>query len=70
MDNLQKRTVIVGDWCCMCKTSGETVDHLLLHYEVARTLWEDVFRLLELSWVMPATMVELLVSWTNLGGIP
>jgi hypothetical protein len=28
----------VVDWCCMCETNkcGESVDHLLLHYEVAR----------------------------------
>lgn len=19
-------------WCCMCRCSGETIDHLLLHY--------------------------------------
>lgn len=68
--NLQKSMVIKVDWCYMCKKSGEAVDHLLLHCEIARTLWEDVFRRLELSWVMIATMIELLASWTNLGSIP
>jgi hypothetical protein len=38
MDNLIKRRVIVIDRCCMCKTNGESVDHLLLHCEVACTL--------------------------------
>jgi hypothetical protein len=35
MDNLRKRHVIVVDRCCMCKRNGESVDHLLLHCEVA-----------------------------------
>jgi hypothetical protein len=35
MENLQKRHVIVVDRCCMCKKNGESVDHLLIHSEVA-----------------------------------
>jgi hypothetical protein len=35
MDNLRKRHIIVVDRCCMCKRDGESVDHLLLHCEVA-----------------------------------
>jgi hypothetical protein len=38
LDNLRKRQTIVVDWCCMCEKSGEIVDHLLLHYEIANAL--------------------------------
>lgn len=31
IDNLRKQRVLVVDWCCMCKQSGESIDHLLLH---------------------------------------
>jgi hypothetical protein len=31
LDNLRKRQVIVMEWCCLCKTSGESIDHLFLH---------------------------------------
>jgi hypothetical protein len=27
-DNLRKSNVMVVEWCCMCKTSGESIDHL------------------------------------------
>jgi hypothetical protein len=57
--DLQKRHVIVVDWCCMCKKSEEPIDHFLLHYEVARKL----FRLFGVVWVMPQRVRDLLVSW-------
>lgn len=47
-----------------------TVDHLLLHCEVARALWVEVFNKLELVWIMPTSMVAPLASWTNLRNIP
>ena len=31
------------DWGCMCKRSGENLDHLLLHCSLARELSEFVF---------------------------
>jgi hypothetical protein len=37
-DNLRKRNIVVVDWCYMCKKNGESVDHLLLHCEVASAL--------------------------------
>jgi hypothetical protein len=35
----RKRQLIVINRCCFCKSDGETVDHLLLHCEVASALW-------------------------------
>jgi hypothetical protein len=37
LDNLRKRYVIVIDWCCMCKKSGESINHLLLHCDVVKS---------------------------------
>jgi len=62
-DNLRKRNVIVMEWCCLCKKSGESIDHLLLHCEVARTLWSYVLILFGVEWIMPRTVLELLNSW-------
>jgi hypothetical protein len=43
LDNLKKRHVIIVDRCCLCKRNGESVDHLLLHCDVASTLWSALF---------------------------
>jgi hypothetical protein len=65
LNNLIKRHVIVMDWCCMCKKSEKTIDHLLLHCEVARVLWVSIYHLFCLEWAMPQRVVELLASWRN-----
>lgn len=31
-------TIMVVDWCCMCKNSGESVEHLLLLCIVVRDI--------------------------------
>ena len=41
-DNLMRRGFVVAGWCCMCKHSGESVNHLLLHCNVAREVWNFV----------------------------
>jgi hypothetical protein len=61
-DNLRKRNVMVIEWCCLCKKSGEFIDHLLLHCEVVRDLWSYVLILFGVEWVMPRTVLELLSS--------
>lgn len=38
-DNLRKRTIILVDWCCLCRQSGEKVDHLLLHCNFTYAMW-------------------------------
>jgi hypothetical protein len=47
----------------MCKKSGESIDHLLLHCEVARDLWSYILILFGVEWVMPRTVLELMTSW-------
>jgi hypothetical protein len=53
----------VIDRCCMYKMNGESVDHLFLHCEVARVLWDAIFSRLSLSWVMPLRVVDLFACW-------
>jgi hypothetical protein len=63
IDNLRKHNLIIIDWCCMCKQSGESVDHLLLHCSLARELWSMVFVLFGVHWVMPCHVLHLRAGW-------
>jgi hypothetical protein len=47
----------------MCKASGESPDHFLLHCIFAKNLWSMVFFLFDISWVLPPRVVDLLASW-------
>ena len=47
----------------MCKCNSETIDHLFLHCLVAIELWDMVFGLFGVCWVMPMSVVELLACW-------
>jgi hypothetical protein len=62
-ENLRKRKIIIVDRCYLCKRDGETVDHLLLHCDMASTLWNHVFSRFGMSWVMPRRVVNLFSCW-------
>ena len=62
-DNLRRHHVIVLDWCCMCKKSGENILHLLMHCLVARKVWNFIFSIFGIQWVMPCGVLDLLSCW-------
>jgi hypothetical protein len=49
VDNLRKRKIIIVDRCYLCKRDENSVNHILLHYDVASTLWNLVFSRFGLS---------------------
>jgi hypothetical protein len=62
-DNLRRRHVIVLDWCYMCKESGESISHLLMHCSAAREVWLFIFNIFSIQWVMPGGVLDLLSCW-------
>ena len=64
LDNLRKRNIMVLDWCCMCGNSGESIEHIILHCEVATELWSD-FSAFGVAWVMPCSVSECSGSWRS-----
>jgi hypothetical protein len=49
----------------MCKSSGESVNHLLMHCSVARELWNLILILFGVQWAMPRDVVDLLTCWNG-----
>ena len=48
------------DWCSLCKTSGESILHILLHCSIAQEMWNFIFSLFGIHWVMPNGVSALL----------
>ena len=65
MDNHRVQGLCVVDWCSMCKQSGESADHLLLHCCFANDIWLMVIGMFGLVWVMPQSA---LASWSVVQG--
>jgi hypothetical protein len=51
------------DKCFLCKRDGESVNHLLLHCDVASTMWNNIFTRFGMSWVMPSRVIDLFACW-------
>ena len=65
IDNLWKRRVLILDWCCMCKSHGESVNYLLLHCPIAQELWNLIFILFGTLWVMPRGVDDEFACWSG-----
>ena len=63
--NLRRGGFDFVDWCIMCCHCGETVDHLLLHCEMAHRLSSFVFTSFGFLWVIPRMILDLLFGWWN-----
>ena len=53
----------------MCKCNSESVNHLFLHSPVASELWDMVFGLFGVNWVMPLSVVGLFACWQGHFGL-
>jgi cellulose synthase/poly-beta-1,6-N-acetylglucosamine synthase-like glycosyltransferase len=56
--------VIVVDCCCMCNRNEKSVN-LLIHCEVACSLWNSFFIHFVLSHIMPSQVVDLFAGGSS-----
>jgi hypothetical protein len=54
----------------MCKRCGESVDYLVLYYEIVSALCSAIFSRVGLTWVMPRRVVDLFACWRRLSDRP
>ncbi|RVW34291.1 hypothetical protein CK203_092982 [Vitis vinifera] len=55
LDQLQRRGYSLANRCFLCLAEAETVDHLLLHCVMTRALWNLLFSLFGVEWVLSET---------------
>jgi hypothetical protein len=64
-DILMRRGYQLAGWCCMCRRDGETINHLLIHCDLAFGLWSFVFQIFGIFWVLPGGVLDLFFGWYN-----
>ena len=62
LNRLQKKGWQLPNCCFLCGCEEEIVNHILIHYTVARVLWDIVLGLFGAQWVFPETVKEILFS--------
>lgn len=65
LDNVQKRWISLTNRCFLCLDFMEFVNHLLLYCTQTWVLWSLLLSLFGISWIMPASMKETLLSWNK-----
>ena len=65
LHQLQKRGWALANRCYLCQRHEESIDHILLHCEKARTLWALLYSMFRVQWVLPTTIKETLLRWNG-----
>ena len=63
LDQLQRRGWSLANRCFLCLSHEEAIDHILLHCEKAKVLWELLFSLFRVFWVIQSTVRKILLGW-------
>ena len=63
-DQLKRRGWILANRCFLCCDDEETINHILSHCPKARVLWNLVFSLFGVNWVLPLTVRDTLLGWS------
>lgn len=63
-----KRNFILINWCVLCKTDAETIDHLFIHCPFAIGVWNYIMSSFGVSWVMPRSILDVICCWKGVMG--
>ena len=62
LDQLKRRGRALANRCFLCEDDEEDINHLLIHYKKARMLWDLLLLIVGTSWVVPASVIQMLLS--------
>ena len=63
LKQLQRRGHSLTNRCFLCLSEVETVDHLLLHCAKTRVLWNLLFSLFGVAWILSCSLKETFLGW-------
>ena len=63
MDQLKKRVRQLANRCPLCGKEEENLDHLMLHCLKTCNLWNLLFAIFGVNWVMPGSFRDILEGW-------
>ena len=63
LEQLQRRGYSLANKCFLCLSEVETVDHLLLHCVKTWVLWNLLFSLFGVAWILSCSVKETLLGW-------
>ena len=69
LGQLKRRGITLANMCFLCEEEEETIDHLLIHYQRTRSLWDLFLTIVGSRWVFPLLVRQTLLTWqgTNVG---
>ncbi|KAL6314646.1 hypothetical protein AAG906_026990 [Vitis piasezkii] len=63
LDQLKRRGWAIANRCFLCCAEEESINHIIIHCSKARVLWELVFVLFGVTWVLPYSARDTLLGW-------
>ena len=63
LDQLKRRGWTLANRCFFCLVEEESTNHILIHCTKTRVLWELLFTLFGVTWVLPYSVRETLFCW-------
>ena len=65
LDQLKKRGRCLANRCFLRCEEKESIDHILIQRSKARVLWELLFALFGVTWVLPYSVRDTLSGWSG-----
>ena len=63
LDQLKRRGWSIANGCFVCCAEEELLNYILIHCLKARVLWELVFAMFGVMWVLPLSARDTLLGW-------
>ncbi|CAN1304570.1 hypothetical protein LINPERPRIM_LOCUS26241 [Linum perenne] len=66
VDNLQKRGMILANWCVLCEKDLESIDHMFIHCSFTANVWSRLSSKLSLYGPRNENVRGLIDAWKGM----